>query len=82
MQPRAVYCRENFSPLAAFFSDSTTNAQGTVTFDFTMPDNLTRYRLMVYAVEHNRFGITEDSVTARLPIMLRPSPPRYLLSFP
>ena len=34
--------------------------------------------MIVYAVENNRFGVAEDAVTARLPVMLRPSPPRFL----
>jgi uncharacterized protein YfaS (alpha-2-macroglobulin family) len=42
MQPRAVYCREDFRALATFSSAVTTDAQGKVNFDFEMPDNLTR----------------------------------------
>ena len=45
----------------------------------TLPDNLTRYRVMVVAVAGDtQFGKGESSITARLPIMLRPSPPRFL----
>ena len=45
----------------------------------TLPDNLTRYRVMVVAAEGGqRFGKGESTLTARLPLMVRPSPPRFL----
>jgi hypothetical protein len=45
-----------------------------------LPDNLTRYRIMVIAVDEsgNRFGVGESNLTARLPLMVRPSAPRFL----
>ncbi len=44
-----------------------------------MPDNLTRYRIMAVAVDTGgkQFGKGESSLTARLPIMVRPSAPRF-----
>ena len=45
----------------------------------TLPDNLTRYRVMVVAVAGGRFfGAGESNLTARLPLMVRPSAPRFL----
>jgi len=44
-----------------------------------MPDNLTRYRIVAIAAHGDRnFGKGESAVTARLPLMVRPSPPRFL----
>jgi uncharacterized protein YfaS (alpha-2-macroglobulin family) len=44
-----------------------------------LPDNLTRYRLIAIAVAGDKqFGKGESAVTARLPLMVRPSPPRFL----
>ncbi len=45
-----------------------------------LPDNLTRYRVMVVAVDGSgkRFGSGEASITARLPLMVRPSASRFL----
>jgi uncharacterized protein YfaS (alpha-2-macroglobulin family) len=44
-----------------------------------LPDNLTRYRVMVVAVDDgNQFGSAEANLTARLPLMVRPSAPRFL----
>ena len=45
----------------------------------TLPDNLTRYRVMVAAVAgDDRFGIGESTITAGLPLTVRPAPPRFL----
>ena len=44
-----------------------------------LPDNLTRYRVMVVAVAGGRqFGSAESTIVARLPLMVRASPPRFL----
>ena len=45
-----------------------------------LPDNLTRYRVMVVAVDETgrQFGMVELNITARLPLMVRPSAPRFL----
>ena len=44
-----------------------------------LPDSLTRYRVMAVAVEGaRRFGSGEATLVARLPLMVRPSAPRFL----
>jgi uncharacterized protein YfaS (alpha-2-macroglobulin family) len=44
-----------------------------------MPDNLTRYRVVALAAAGDKqFGKGESTITARLPLMVRPSPPRFL----
>ncbi|ELR17837.1 Alpha2-macroglobulin domain containing protein [Acanthamoeba castellanii str. Neff] len=78
MMPRAVYKREDFRPLAVFRPDLVPSDTGRVRVSFALPDNLTRYRIIAIAVHDNRFGVAESAITARLPIMLRPSPPRFL----
>jgi len=46
------------------------------------PDSLTRYRVMAVAVQgENRFGSAESTVTARLPLMVRPSRRSRFLNF-
>lgn len=78
-QPVAVAVRKNFNPLALFAASAITGSDGTVTVPFSMPDNLTRYRIMVFALSGvKQFGIGESTVTARLPLSLRQSPPRFL----
>ncbi|MDX9719562.1 MAG: alpha-2-macroglobulin family protein [Myxococcota bacterium] len=71
--------RKDFDPLAHFESKAQTDASGHAQLDFTLPDNLTRYRIMAVAVAGAKhFGTAESSLTARLELMLRPSAPRFL----
>lgn len=51
---------------------------GKVSVPIKLPDNLTRYRIMAVAVRDKIFGEGEGSLVARLPLMLRPSAPRFL----
>jgi uncharacterized protein YfaS (alpha-2-macroglobulin family) len=77
-QQQPIAIRSNFDPLAAFASGVRTDASGKATIDVKMPDNLTRYRIMAVAVTEKKFGTGESNVTARLPLMVRPSAPRFL----
>lgn len=74
-----ITVRTDFDALATFVPDATTDADGTVRIDVDLPDNLTRYRVMVVAADGaDRFGSGESTITARLPLMVRPSAPRFL----
>ncbi len=74
-----IEVRTNFNPLAVFAPTTPTDAQGQAQITFTLPDNLTRYRIMAVAVAGDRqFGAAESNLTARLPLMVRPSAPRFL----
>ncbi|WP_152974031.1 alpha-2-macroglobulin family protein [Levilinea saccharolytica] len=74
-----VRIRVDFNPLAVFAPTVQTDANGQARVPFTLPDNLTRYRIMAVAVEDGRnFGTGEANLTARLPLMVRPSAPRFL----
>ena len=73
-----IAVRSNFAALAAFAPAVVTDAQGNATVDLKLPDSLTRYRVIAIATQGNRFGKGENAVTARLPLMVRPSPPRFL----
>ena len=76
---KSIRVRTNFNALAHYAPKVRTDASGTASIKITLPDNLTRYRVMVVAVAGDKqFGKGESSITARLPIMLRPSPPRFL----
>jgi len=76
---RKIALRADFSPLAAFVPRVRTDAQGKAQVPIKLPDNLTRYRIMAVAVAGERqFGKGESSITARLPLMVRPSAPRFL----
>ena len=74
-----IAVRTNFTPLAAFVPRVAIDAAGRASVPVKLPDNLTRYRVMaIAAAGENRFGSGESTVTARLPLMVRPSLPRFL----
>ena len=74
-----IAVRTNFDPLAIFAPSVRTAADGTARVEVKLPDNLTRYRITAVAVHKDReFGSGESNVVARLPLMLRPSPVRFL----
>ncbi|HBB94577.1 MAG TPA: hypothetical protein DC054_04240 [Blastocatellia bacterium] len=74
-----IALRENFNALAVFAPSVRTDANGRAQVQVKLPDNLTRYRVMAVAVAGARqFGFGESAITARLPLMARPSAPRFL----
>jgi hypothetical protein len=77
--PEPIRTRVDWNALALFAASLPTDAQGRAQVEVKLPDSLTRYRVMAVAVEGaRRFGKTETTLTARLPLMVRPSPPRFL----
>ncbi len=74
-----IRIRTDFNPLATFAPEVRTDANGKAAVEIKLPDNLTRYRVMVVAVDNkNKFGSAEANLVARLPLMVRPSAPRFL----
>ncbi|HSO41088.1 MAG TPA: alpha-2-macroglobulin family protein, partial [Labilithrix sp.] len=74
-----IVVRKNFSPLAVFAPSVGTDANGHAVVPVKLPDNLTRYRIMAVASAGEKsFGATESTLVARLPLMVRPSAPRFL----
>ena len=71
--------RENFNETAFFFPQLRTNADGSATFSFTMPDALTRWRLMLLAYTKDRkTGSNEYTFTSSKPVMIMADMPRYM----
>ena len=78
-QGQPISVRTDFNPLALFAPEVKTDADGHATVDLKLPDNLTRYRIMVVAVaDGKQFGAAEANLTARLPLMVRAAAPRFL----
>jgi alpha-2-macroglobulin len=76
---KPIRVRTNFTPLAVFEPSLRTNSQGRVKTKIKLPDNLTRYRIVALAASgEKQFGKGESSLTARQPLMVRPSAPRFL----
>ena len=77
--PEPIRARTDFSALALFAASVPTDADGRARVPVKLPDSLTRYRVMAVAVEGaRRFGSGEATLVARLPLMVRPSAPRFL----
>lgn len=78
-EQQAIRVRENFNALAVFSPAVPTDAQGQAVVNVKVPDNLTRYRIMAVSVAGGKqFGAGESSLVARMPLMVRPSAPRFL----
>jgi alpha-2-macroglobulin len=74
-----INLRTNFNALAVFAPQVKTDGNGKAVVNVKLPDSLTRYRVMAVAVDTDkRFGSAESNITARQPLMVRPSAPRFL----
>jgi uncharacterized protein YfaS (alpha-2-macroglobulin family) len=74
-----INLRENFDALAVWSPSVKTDSNGRATVDVKLPDNLTRYRVTAVSVDAGkRFGKTESNITAKQPLMVRPSAPRFM----
>lgn len=74
----ATNYRAAFATTAAFMPDVRVDG-GEADVSFTLPDNLTTYRLMaVAATEDGRFGKGESKVESNKPLLVRPGLPRFI----
>ncbi|WP_343669822.1 alpha-2-macroglobulin family protein [Chitinophaga sp.] len=71
--------RTNFNETAFFFPDLRTDENGNITFSFTVPEALTRWRFMSLAhTKDAAFGYAESSVITQKPLMVQPNAPRFI----
>ena len=78
-EPTEPTLRENFNETAFFFPQMRTNTDGSATFSFTMPDALTRWRLMLMAYTKDRkTGSKDYTFTSSKPVMIMADMPRYM----
>ncbi|KAL6056618.1 Alpha-2-macroglobulin [Balamuthia mandrillaris] len=74
-----IQLRTNFNATALFAPTVITDSEGHAKVEFTLPDNLTRYRIMAVASSQAAFyGTAESNLSVSQPIMLRPSLPRFM----
>jgi Bacterial Alpha-2-macroglobulin MG10 domain/Alpha-2-macroglobulin family/MG2 domain len=74
-----VQVRTNFQETAFFYPDLRTDSSGSVSFSFTMPESLTRWKWMTLA--HTRdlaFGYSEKTIVTQKQLMVQPNMPRFL----
>ena len=75
----SVQIRKNFNETAFFFPDLKTDADGNISFGFTIPEALTKWKFT--ALAHTKdlaFGYTINNVVTQKPLMLQPNAPRFL----
>lgn len=70
--------RKDFRPTALFEPVIKTDKNGTAVCEFTMPDNLTSYRVTAFGVKDEIFSIKEDEVKVQNPINVQQVQPRRL----
>jgi len=75
----AVKIRKNFNETAFFYPDLLTDADGNVEFSFTMPEALTKWKLMTLAHTKNlSSAYSEKSAITQKPLMVQPNAPRFM----
>lgn len=73
-----VSTRKNFVETALWEPVLRTDANGRARVRFTLPDNLTRFRMMAVVVDaHGRGGVQEGSFEVQKPLMAIPAVPRF-----
>lgn len=71
--------RDNFLPIAYWKPDAITDSDGVYKFKFKVPDNLTKWRLIVSAQDKkHRFGNNSDTFIVNKKLMLQPALPNFL----
>ena len=71
--------RTNLKETAFFFPDLETDAEGNVSFTFTVPDALTGWKLLMVAHDNELRGgiLRNEEITTTKPLMCEPNPPRF-----
>jgi hypothetical protein len=74
-----VQIRRNLQETAFFFPDLRTDTAGNISFSFTMPEALTRWKwLMMAHTKDAAFGYSEKEIVTQKKLMLTPNAPRFL----
>ncbi len=74
-----VVARKDFRPTAAFSPRLLTDARGKVRLTVTMPDSLTRFRVVALATSETRyFGKAENTIITQRKVNARTVAPRFL----
>ena len=73
-----VDLRTNFSFVPFYQGAVQTDKKGNATVTFTLPDNLTKFRVMAVAMTDDEFGAGETSFKVSKPLMVTPHLPRFL----
>jgi len=74
-----IQVRKNFNETAFFFPDLQTDAEGNVEFAFTIPEALTKWKLMTLAhTKDLQSGYAEKTTVTQKVLMVQPNAPRFM----
>ena len=74
----AIKARSNFNETAFFFPQLQTNEKGEVVIKFTVPESLTKWKLMGFAhTKDLKYGQFEKEVITQKELMVQPNAPRF-----
>ncbi len=74
-----IQIRKNFNETAFFFPELRTDKDGNIEFSFTMPEALTKWKLMTLAhTKDLSSGYSEKTVITQKELMVQPNAPRFL----
>ena len=75
----AVRIRKNFNETAFFFPHLRTDTTGIISFNFTVPEALTRWKLQLLGYTKDFATATKNLTTVtQKELMIQPNPPRFL----
>lgn len=73
-----IKVRTNLNETAFFFPQLRTNEKGEIIISYTVPEALTRWRIMMLAhTKDLKTGYTENSLVTQKELMVMPNPPRF-----
>ena len=76
---KGIKIRKNFNETAFFFPHLKTDKNGEVSFNFTIPEALTRWKLQLLAHTKDLKSVTKTlSAVTQKELMVLPNPPRFL----
>ena len=74
-----IQIRKNFNETAFFFPDLLTDAEGNVEFSFTIPEAMTKWKLMTLAhTKDIASGYAEKTTITQKVLMVQPNAPRFI----
>lgn len=74
-----VRVRNNFVETAFFYPQLTTNADGSVEFEYTAPDALTAWKMFIFAHDKKvNSCITSEELQTKMPFAIKASLPRFV----
>jgi|AntAceMinimDraft_17_1070374.scaffolds.fasta_scaffold00712_4 uncharacterized protein YfaS (alpha-2-macroglobulin family) len=74
-----VKVRKNFSETAFFFPQLETNEQGEIIIKFTVPEALTKWKMLGFAhTKDLKFGLIDNELITQKELMVMPNVPRFM----